>query len=36
MRYAQTTLIGKCEGRNHRPRHRWEDHAKIDLKEMKY
>jgi hypothetical protein len=34
MRKAYTILVMKCEGK--RPRQRWEDNIKMDLKEIWY
>jgi hypothetical protein len=35
MRYACSILVGKPENLLRRPRHRWEDNIRIDLREIK-
>jgi hypothetical protein len=38
MRNAYNTLVGKSEGNSplERPRHRWKDNIRMDLREMRW
>jgi hypothetical protein len=38
MRNVYNVLVGKCEGKRplERPRHRWEDNIRIDLREIEW
>jgi hypothetical protein len=38
IRYVYKILVGKPEGKRPlgRPRHKWEDNIKLDLKEIRY